>query len=84
LPRLPEGPALGAEEREPFDEAVSHLDLAVSYGDLGVMNHAVREAAMALVEMTPTRLAEVILCWLFDKERTRRGALAKVVALLRQ
>jgi hypothetical protein len=66
------------------DDAQSHFDLAVAYGEMGLMADAIREAVIAFGEGAPLPIASRALNWLFAPGRAHPDALRTIVASLRE
>jgi hypothetical protein len=73
----------GVEKHIRSEDAQTHLDLAVAYGEMGLMADAVREAAIALGERAPIRIADQTLNWILSPERAHVDALPIIAKILR-
>ena len=73
----------GVAKQISADDAQTHLDLAVAYGEMGLRADAIREAAIALGERAPVPIANRAMKWLFAPGRASPDALPTLVASLR-
>jgi hypothetical protein len=60
-----------------------HLDLARAYGEMGLMDDAIREAATALGERAPAAIASQAMNWMFSPPRAEPDALRIIARALR-
>jgi hypothetical protein len=72
----------GVEKHISDADAVTHLDLAHAYGEMGLMGDAIREGATALREGAPLPVASRALNWIFSPGRARSDALGAVARIL--
>ena len=61
------------------NDARTHLDLAIAYGEMGLSFDAIRSAANALHERAPLSVASRALDWLFGPARARPGTLRALI-----
>jgi len=73
----------GVEKQISADDAQTHLDLAVAYGEMGLIADAVREAATALGERASPTIATRAVNWLFAPGRAHPEALRTISRTLR-
>jgi hypothetical protein len=64
-------------------DALAHLDLAQAYGEMGLMEDALRTAATALEKRAPLPIASQALNWMFSPGRAEPDALPTVARILR-
>ena len=74
----------GVEREIAADDAHTRLELAIAYDAMGLMNDAIREAAIAFDERAPEAIARRALDWLFAPERCTKGTLASLLITLRR
>ena len=70
-------------EKQLGTDALAHLDLAQAYGDMGLMDDALRTAAVALEERATLPIASRALNWMFSPGRAEPDALPTVARILR-
>jgi hypothetical protein len=72
----------GIAREIPAGDAQSHADLAMAYGEMGLMADAFREAAIALRETAPRPIVCRVLAWMFDPAHARPEAVAVLRAMM--
>jgi hypothetical protein len=72
----------GIEKKIGDADAVTHLNLAQAYGQMGLMADAIRQAAITLGEGTPLAVASRALNWIFSPDLARPDAMGTIARML--